>query len=313
MDLRQLQAFLAVVEHGGFTAAARATHTVQSNISTHVARLERELDVVLIDRATGKTTAEGNAVLARVRRVQAELESLEADVHAMHGSPRGLVRLGTIGTTARWLVPRLVDDLARTTPDVRLIVADGTTTSLTRRLIDGELDAALVGLPVDDPEIRVSPVFDEDHVVIIPTDHSLAATSGPVTLEALSAHRLLLAAPGTPFRQTIDQAFAAQGLVALPKLEVDGLRLLASLSFQGFGIAIVPASAAPGWIGGEWTRRTIDGLPRRQAATALRRRGTPSAATKAVLDQIRAIVARDSEDLLGIHLPPNDDSPVRGR
>ena len=54
MDLRQLQAFLAVVDHGGFTAAAKATHTVQSNISTHVARLERELDATLIDRSSGR-------------------------------------------------------------------------------------------------------------------------------------------------------------------------------------------------------------------------------------------------------------------
>ena len=93
MDLRQLQAFLAVVEHGGFTAAARATHTVQSNISTHVARLERELEATLIDRSTGRPTEEGEAVLTRVRRIQTELASLQADVSSLRGSPRGTVRL----------------------------------------------------------------------------------------------------------------------------------------------------------------------------------------------------------------------------
>ena len=56
MDLRQLNALLAVAEHGGFSAAARALHTVQSNVSTHVARLEKELGATLIDRATGRPT-----------------------------------------------------------------------------------------------------------------------------------------------------------------------------------------------------------------------------------------------------------------
>ncbi|MEL7159033.1 MAG: LysR family transcriptional regulator, partial [Actinomycetota bacterium] len=108
MDLRQLQAFLAVVDHGGFTAAAKATHTVQSNISTHVARLERELDATLIDRATGRPTQEGEAVLVRVRRIQNELSSLESDVSSMRGSPRGLVRVSSsasMGASHRAVVP----------------------------------------------------------------------------------------------------------------------------------------------------------------------------------------------------------------
>ena len=68
MDLRQLNALLAVAEHGSFSAAARALHTVQSNVSTHVARLERELGATLIDRSSGTLTEEGNAVVARARR-----------------------------------------------------------------------------------------------------------------------------------------------------------------------------------------------------------------------------------------------------
>ncbi len=315
MDLRQLQAFLAVVEHGGFTAAARATHTVQSNISTHVARLERELDVVLIDRATGRTTHEGEAVLARARRIQSELESLEADVHSMHGSPRGTVRLGVIGTTARWLVPLLVDRIALETPDIHLVVSDGTTTSLLSRMLDGELDLSLVGLPVDEPEIRTIDLFFEDHVVIAPTSHPLASLDHVIQLEEVASFPLLLAAPGTPFRRDIDDAFLERNLVLRPQLEVDGLRLLASLAFQGFGVAIVPASAAPGWIGGDWKRLQVEGLPRRRAGLAIRKRGMLSAAAQATVDTITAIVSVEAQANKGLHLPslplPHDHtSPI---
>ena len=59
MDIKQLNAVVAVVDHGTFSAAAKALHTVQSNISTHISHLEKELKIPLIDRATGTLTEEG--------------------------------------------------------------------------------------------------------------------------------------------------------------------------------------------------------------------------------------------------------------
>lgn len=314
MDLRQLQAFLAVVEHGGFTAAARATHTVQSNISTHVARLERELEATLIDRSTGRPTEEGDAVLTRVRRIQTELASLQADVSSLRGSPRGTVRIGIIGTTARWLTPLLVESLAVESPDIQLVVTDGTTRSLELRLLDGELDFGLVSLPVEDPEIRTTALFDEDHVVVGPDDHPLAKIEGDVDLAELAKHKLLLAAPGTPFRQEVDETFRVKGLRAQPKLEVDGLRLLASLAFQGFGVAIVPATAAPGWIGGPWTRIRVEGLSRRTVGLAARRRGMPTVAAQATVEVLRKVVAAHAPDVQGLHVAGAvSNSPPRER
>lgn len=301
MDLRQLNAFLAVVEHGGFTAAARATHTVQSNVSTHVARLERELATTLIDRATGRPTQEGEAVVARARRIQAELAALEADVSSLQGAPRGTVRLGVIGTTARWLTPHLVEALARVAPQIDLIVADGTTTSLVLRLLDGGLDLGVVGLPIDDGEIRTVSLFDEEYIVVAPNDHPLAQLD-IATVADLAGHELLLAAPHTPFRRELDEAFAAAGLRANAKVEIDGLRLLASLAFAGFGAAIVPASAAPGWIGGQWSRIPVEGLGRRRVGFAMRRRGMPSVATQTVEAVVRDIVARESGSVGGLHV-----------
>lgn len=302
MDLRQLQAFLAVVDHGGFTAAAKATHTVQSNISTHVARLERELDATLIDRSTGRPTQEGEAVLVRVRRIQNELASLESDVSSLRGSPRGLVRIGIIGTTARWLTPILVDELNAEAPDIQLVVADGTTRSLELRLLDGELDLGVVSLPVDDPEIVTEPLFTESHIVVGPKDHPLARLDSEVGLEQLAQYPLLLAAPGTPFRQEVEEAFRSAGLRLKPKMEVDGLRLLASMAFQGLGVSIVPATAAPGWIGGPWTRIPVSGLSRRTVGLAHRRRGMPTVAAQTVDRVVRAIIESKAPEVPGLQL-----------
>src|SRR5258708_5922032 len=129
MDFRQLNALVAVADHGGFSAAADALHTVQSNVSAHIARLERELGATLVDRGAGRLTEEGETVVARARRINAELDGLVADVGAIRHDVRGTTRLGVIGTTARWLVPRLLDLMGVLHPGLHLIVVDPTSTS----------------------------------------------------------------------------------------------------------------------------------------------------------------------------------------
>ena len=113
MDIRQLNALVAVVDTGSFSAAAQSLHTVQSNISTHIARLEQELSVSLIDRRTGVLTEEGALVVERARRVQTELESISLDVKALHTEVSGVVRLGVIGTTGRWVSPILLESMTQ--------------------------------------------------------------------------------------------------------------------------------------------------------------------------------------------------------
>ena len=102
MDLRQLAALVAIADAGSFSGAAVALHTVQSNVSGHIKRLERELGYVLVDRQTGELTEEGRAVEARARAIQADLDAVAADLAALHHRVVGNVRLGTISTTARW-------------------------------------------------------------------------------------------------------------------------------------------------------------------------------------------------------------------
>lgn len=109
MDQRQLRALVAVGEHHSFSAAAKSLHTVQSNISTHVSRLENELGVILVDRATTELTEEGRVVVERARRIDHEFAALASDIAAMRDVVSGTVRAGVIGTTARWLVPPLLD------------------------------------------------------------------------------------------------------------------------------------------------------------------------------------------------------------
>ncbi|MPY93986.1 MAG: LysR family transcriptional regulator [Acidimicrobiia bacterium] len=302
MDLRQLAALLAVADHGSFSAAARALHTVQSNVSTHVARLEKELGVTLVDRAAGTITEEGRVVVDRARRIRAELDALVSDIASLRDEVHGVARIGVIGTTARWLVPLVIDALAKAHPKVRLVVVDATTSLQLPQLARGELDLAIVNVPTGDPEVIDEPLFEEDRFVIAPTEHPLARYE-VLTLAQVAEHELLLPAVGTIYRTELDAEAAAAGVTLRPKAEVDGMRLVASLAFQGFGAAVLPASASPGWLepARRWKRIPVIGLTPRTVGVVQRRRGLPSAAARAVREVICQVVEQNGRDQSGIH------------
>ncbi|HEY5696383.1 MAG TPA: LysR family transcriptional regulator [Acidimicrobiales bacterium] len=303
MDLRQLNALLAVAEHGGFSAAARALHTVQSNVSTHVARLEKELGATLIDRATGRPTKEGEAVLTRAIRIRAELEALSSDVASLGARVAGTARLGMIGTTARWLAPLLFEALEEHYPEVRMVLVDATTTSLLPRVDRGDLDLAIVNLPAESLESQAEPLFDEDRILLVPPDHPLGAAP-TVALRALADYDLLLEPVGTAFRDELDVQAAAVGVRLRARAEIDGMRLLASLVIAGFGAAVLPASAVPAVpprADAPWRVIAVDGLQPRTVGLAQRRRGLLSSPAAAVRDLLVDVVATGVAERPGLH------------
>ena len=302
MEIRQLQALLAVAEHGSFSAAAEALSTVQSNVSAHIARLEREVGATLVDRHAGRLTEEGAAVAARAERIAYELEALRADVSALRDDVTGTARFGVIGTTARWLVPLVLHAMEQRHPKVDLVVVEATSTSLEPQLANGRLDLAVVNLPLPAGDLVTEALFDEDLVLCVPSDHGLAGRE-TVTLRDLAGVPLLLPPRGVGFRDEIETAAAAGGVKLSVKAELDGIRLIASLAIGGFGAAILPATAIPGWLEGSWSVAPVADLPPRRVGLAQRRRGLPSPAARALLEVLREAVVPGPDVPLGVSAP----------
>src|SRR3954469_4678996 len=177
MDVRQLSALVAIADHGTFSAAARALFTVQSNVSSHVARLERELGTTLVDRSQGGVTEDGQRVVERARRILHELDEIAADVTPVDGQVVGDVRIGVLGTTARWLLPSLLAGLDARHPNVRAIVSEGSTSVLIPSLLAGRVNAAIIHLPVADAELVIEPLFAEDLLLVAHSEHPLAGSA----------------------------------------------------------------------------------------------------------------------------------------
>jgi len=289
MDLRQLSALVGIADHGSFSAAAEALQTVQSNISAHVKKLERELGCELVDRANARLTEAGELVVARARRVQAELDAMLSDVVALTHDVAGTVRIGIIGTTARWLVPQLMSLAPQRYPQLRLVFVESTTTRLDAQIATGQVDLAVLNLPTTGADLSVTPLFEEDLVLVVPIDHPLASER-EIGLGALEGIPLLLPLTGTAFRAELDAAVASTGTTLVARAEVDGARLIATLTFEGWGPAILPATAVPSYLLDRWALVKVAGIPRRLIGVVQRATGLPSAPARAVLDLLTNIV-----------------------
>lgn len=291
MDLRQLNAIVAIAEYGSFSAAADALATVQSNVSTHVKKLETELGMELVDRSTSSLTEAGRLVVARARRVIGELDAMASDVTALTHEVVGTVRLGVIGTAARWLVPSLIELVPERHPLLHLVFVEATTVGLDAQLASGQVDLGVLGLPAAGSELRTIPLFEEELVLVVPRDHPLAEKS-LVSLEDLANLPLILPQRGSAYRDELDQSTQAAGLTLHPRAEVDSLRLVAALCFEGAGYAIVPSGAvSPRRAEADlWAYVRVAGLTPRLVGVAQRRRGIPGAPVRAVLDVLQEIV-----------------------
>lgn len=300
MDLKQLNALLAIADHGSFSAAAEALHTVQSNVSTRVGRLERELRVELVDRGRRELTPAGRAVADRARRIVGELNAIPSDIAALNDEVRGTVHTGVIASTARWLVPRLLARLETDQPLVTLRITEAPTNNIVPAVASGALDTGVISLPADSADVVIEPLFEEQVVLVVPDGHDLAQAES-LEMRDLRGVPLILPPQGTPLRDELDAEFARDDVQLTPSSEVNGIRLIESLVTRGLGAALLPATAAPEEQGP--VHVTVNGLRRRRVALITSSRMAPSVPALATSEVLRRVVAGNADAMTSVHLP----------
>jgi DNA-binding transcriptional LysR family regulator len=303
VEIRQLEALVGISDHGTFSSAAEVLGTVQSNISNRIARLEDELGTELVNRATGLLTESGEIVVSRARRILGELSAIAADVSELNADIRGQVVLGMIGTAGRWIVPLLLDALRSTYPQIALRIIEGSNSTIEPQLVHGRLDLAVLAWPVDAPELTEVDLFTEDLVVIVAKDHPIAQIKAPVSFAQLAAYELLLPLRGTPIRREIDDASHAQNVELVPLIELDGIRTIASLTFDGYGPSILPATMLSSHLRDKFVAVHIDAIARRRVVLSSRRFGFPAAPVRAIHALLLDVVKHAKNAPDGVYLP----------
>jgi LysR family hydrogen peroxide-inducible transcriptional activator len=298
MLLRQLDALLAVAEHGSFTAAADALRTVQSNVSEQVRQLEAELGVPLFVRSRrgAEPTEFGVRVIERARHVRTELGALQQDLSMLQGLQTGHAAVGVVGTVSRWLVPKVVAEMRRSAPGVSLRVTEGASERIAAEVGDRVLAQAVVTEPVHDIRLHVEHLLDEDIVGLVPIDMAIDAEA-PVPLRLLAQLPLILPPSGNPLRAELDAAAHEEGVSLDVPVEVEGVRLIVDLVAAGAGVSIMPETAVPA-DDARLRSIAIERMPPRRLALVTARGVQLSLADQAVRDAVVRLVrspARTSE------------------
>ncbi|MCW2689597.1 MAG: cynR 3 [Mycobacterium sp.] len=242
MLFRQLEYFVAVARERHFARAAEACFVSQPALSASIAKLERELNVTLINRGHNYEglTPEGERLVVWAKRILAEQDAFKAEVTAVRSGITGTLRLGsepTASTTVALPVAAFcaAHPLAKVQTETRL-----STTELSRQLREFELDVAIAHFtPEDAVGLHVAPLYEEKYVVLVSGDHLMP--QGNVMSWADAAQLpLALLTPNMRIRRVIDKAFADNGVSVTPQVETDSVASLYAQVGVGAWASIVP-------------------------------------------------------------------------
>lgn len=249
MTLLQLQYFLATVEHGSFTAAADALHMAQPSLSEQVRRLEAELGVELfarVGRGLALTEA-GHTLRPHAERVIADAQEARDSVIGVRELRGGTVSLGMFGDAPYYLLTEVIEEFRYRHPDVRVRVVGQNSSEVADALRAGELEAAVIALPVDDAALDVRPIMDVE---------ILFATAVPERLPRKMTVKRLAEVPlivydahygwEDPTRRQLYERAQRAGVSLEPVVEIEDVTAAVQLAGRGVGDTIVSQAVATG-------------------------------------------------------------------
>jgi DNA-binding transcriptional LysR family regulator len=249
VELRWIEAFLAVAEELHFGRAAQRLHMAQSPLSQVIRKLERELGTPLFERSTRvvELSPAGQAFLPHARRVLEELDLARRATTAGRAEVYGNVTIGFSGALNHLTLPPLTRAVRRRHPHIALSLVGRTTTNdAVARLQAGLLDLAFVGLPITAEGIDSRVISVEPLGVVAPSDHPLA---GAATVElaqfADDDFVSMPAAPGSILRENMVAAAVESGFRPRVVQEVSDPYVVLSFVAAGVGVSVAPASLRP--------------------------------------------------------------------
>lgn len=237
MDLRALEIFKAVVEHGGINKAAARLHRVPSNVTTRIKQLEEQLDTRLFARERGslQISAQGKILLTYANQLLRL--SAEAEAALGSGKPQGTLRLGALESTAAARLPAVLSKYHCLYPDVGIELITGTSGALVNRLRAGEIEAAFVTEPFDRAGLESQSAFVEEIVLVTPK--TFPRVRSPKDIKQLT---VIGFANGCSYRRRLEAWLGAERIHPDRVIEFQSYYAIIACVAAGSGIAVVPRS-----------------------------------------------------------------------
>ncbi|OJX79694.1 LysR family transcriptional regulator [Magnetospirillum sp. 64-120] len=233
MDHAALRMFRAVARTGSMAAAAEAVHSVPSNLSARIRKLEEELGTALFVREPRgmRLTPAGEVLLDYAERILALSDEARLAVDESVGRG-GVLRLASMESTAAVRLPPLLAQFAGAYPKVRLVLSTGTSESMTQAVLDRQADLAFVGGPVRHDRIVGQPVFVEELVLAVPV--------GVTSIEQANTHAMLVFRAGCAYRARTEAWLRRRGEPPRQVMDFGTLDGLLGCVAAGMGVSLLP-------------------------------------------------------------------------
>jgi DNA-binding transcriptional LysR family regulator len=238
MTLQQLTYFLAAAQHGSFSAAADALFMAQPSLSEQIRRLEAELGVALFARGSRglELTEAGRLFRPHAERTVASAHEAAESVREVRDMTGGTVAFGTFGSAHHYLLAGLLQDFRTQYPNVRVRAIGQNSAEVADAVRDGELEAGLVALPIDDRGLDVQPAMREELLYVSADAERLLE---PMTIERLAAAPLILFdarfGADDPMRRQLRERAQQAGVKLEPQIEVEYVTAALELCARGLG------------------------------------------------------------------------------
>jgi DNA-binding transcriptional LysR family regulator len=237
MEFSDLHIFRTVVQAGGITRAAERLFRVQSNVTTRIKKLEDDLGVALFVREGKRLrlTSAGTVLLDYADQLLTLAECAREAVQER--TPRGLLRLGSMESTAAVRLPGPLSALHALYPELAVELSTGPSRELAQQVLAGEIDAALIAGPVSDPRLESLSTFEEQLVLVA------SATHRPIICPSdLSKRTILAFRAGCHYRQRLESWFASEQVAVDRVVELSSYHAILGCAAAGMGVAMVPRS-----------------------------------------------------------------------
>lgn len=299
MELRHIRYFLAVAEEESFTRAAERLGIGQPPLSQQIKALEEEIGARLFRRLShgAELTEAGKVFRDRVGGMPAEVAEAVRLARRAAAGETGTLRLGFTGTAALSpIVPACVRAFRRTYPEVEFIIEEANSMALTKALVEGRLDAAILRPSASDPaELTEERVAEEPLVAALPAGHPLAAQSGELKLARLADEPFILTSRdlGISLHEAVLAACREAGFE--PRLGPSAPQIASILSLVAaeLGVSLVPASMGQINVGGVLLRQLED-APHTVGLALAYRKATTAVVVRHFVQIVRQVVAGTS-------------------
>lgn len=260
MDVDQLKSFVRVAERENFTRAAEDLGLSQSALSRSIARLESDLGQPVFERQSRRVTLTqaGTILLERAQQILTMIEDTKAEIS--DDGETGTIRLAAIPTIAPFFLPGLLKQFSEKFPKASVVVQEDTTENTLRRCSQGEIDLAILALPISAKYLEYEELFDEELLLVLPNEHPLADKS-QVVIEDVEAFPFVLLGEAHCLSEQVISFCRQKSFQPISVEKTSQLATVQELVSVGHGVSMIPEMATRVDLRQDRVYRSLSGSP----------------------------------------------------